>query len=79
MKMAALMTAVMMTINVTAKTHDIGGKVTDTQGTPIPYVNVVLLSIPDSTFIQGAVTNVRYLALDIIRATSLLPMSRSLY
>ena len=28
MKMAALMTAVMMTINVTAKTHDIGGKVT---------------------------------------------------
>ena len=57
MKMAALMTAVMMTINVTAKTHDIGGKVTDTQGTPIPYVNVVLLSIPDSTFIQGAVTN----------------------
>ena len=46
-----------MTIGVTAKTHDIGGKVTDTQGTPIPYVNVVLLSLPDSAFVQGAVTN----------------------
>lgn len=57
MKMAALMAATMMTIGVTAKTHDIGGKVTDTQGTPIPYVNVVLLSLPDSAFVQGAVTN----------------------
>lgn len=57
MKMAALMTAMMMTIGVTAKTHDIGGRVTDTQGTPIPYVNVVLLSLPDSAFVQGAVTN----------------------
>jgi len=51
------MAATMMTIGVTAKTHDIGGKVTDTQGTPIPYVNVVLLSLPDSAFVQGAVTN----------------------
>ena len=57
MKMAALMAALMMTIGVTAKTHDIGGRVTDTQGTPIPYVNVVLLSLPDSVFVQGAVTN----------------------
>ena len=51
------MAATMMTIGVTAKTHDIGGKVTDTQGTPIPYVNVVLLSLPDSAFVQGVVTN----------------------
>lgn len=56
-KMAALMAAMMMTLFASAKTHDIGGKVTDAQGTPIPYVNVVLLSLPDSAFIQGAVTN----------------------
>ena len=54
---AVMMTAMMMTIFASAKTHDIGGKVTDAQGTPIPYVNVVLLSMPDSSFVQGAVTN----------------------
>ena len=57
MKMAALMAAMMMTVYASAKTHDIGGKVTDTQGNPIAYVNVVLLSLPDSAFVQGAVTN----------------------
>ena len=57
MKMAALMAALMMTNFASAKTHDIGGKITDAQGNPVPYVNVVLLSLPDSTFVQGAVTN----------------------
>ncbi|MCR4764574.1 MAG: TonB-dependent receptor [Bacteroidaceae bacterium] len=57
MKMAALMAALMMTLSSSAKTHDIGGKVTDVNGHPLAYVNVVLLSLPDSAFVQGAVTN----------------------
>ena len=51
------MTVMMMTVTGFAKTHDIGGKVVDAQGNPLPYVNVVLLALPDSTFVQGAVTD----------------------
>ena len=39
------------------KVQDVGGKVIDEKGAPMPFVNVVLLSLPDSTFIQGATTN----------------------
>ena len=36
--------------------QDVDGKVTDEKGQPLPNVNVVLLA-PDSTFVQGAVTD----------------------
>jgi hypothetical protein len=39
------------------KTQDWGGKVVDEKGEPMPYVNVVLLSLPDSAFVQGAMTD----------------------
>ncbi len=39
------------------KTQDWGGRVIDENGEPMPYVNVVLLSLPDSAFVQGAVTD----------------------
>lgn len=57
MRLFALTIALMMTMTSFAKTQDLGGKVVDVQGNPLPYVNVVLLSLPDSTFIQGAVTD----------------------
>lgn len=57
LKSAILIAAMMMTMCVSAKTNDIGGKVTDAQGEPLAYVNVVLLSLPDSAFEQGAVTD----------------------
>ena len=57
MRLAALFAAVMMSLNTMAKTHDVGGKVTDENGQPMAFVNVVLLSLPDSTFVQGAVTD----------------------
>ncbi len=57
MRLAALLAAVMMSLNTMAKTHDVGGRVTDENGQPMAFVNVVLLSLPDSTFIQGAVTD----------------------
>lgn len=57
MRLAALFAAVIMSLNTMAKTHDVGGRVTDENGQPMAFVNVVLLSLPDSTFVQGAVTD----------------------
>ena len=56
-RFTALMAAVMITLVLSAKTQDFGGKVIDDKGEPIPFVNVVLLSLPDSAFVQGAVTD----------------------
>ena len=57
MRMAVLMAALMMTMMTSAKTLDVSGKVIDENGDPMPYVNVVLLSLPDSAFVQGNVTD----------------------
>ena len=51
------MAAMMMTMTAQAKTQDWGGLVVDENGEPMPYVNVVLLSLPDSAFVQGAMTD----------------------
>ena len=56
-KMAALMTALMIAMTAYAKSQDVGGRVIDENGKPLPFVNVVLLSLPDSAFVQGAVTD----------------------
>lgn len=57
LRFAALMAAMMMTMTVQAKTQDWGGLVIDENGEPMPFVNVVLLSLPDSAFVQGAMTD----------------------
>ena len=46
-----------MSLAAMANKQDVGGKVIDENGQPLPFVNVVLLSLPDSAFIQGAVTD----------------------
>ena len=56
-RFAVLMAAIMMTMMSFAKTQDFGGRVLDEKGEPMPYVNVVLLSLPDSAFVQGAMTD----------------------
>lgn len=56
-RFAVLMAAMMMTMMSFAKTQDWGGRVIDEKGEPMPYVNVVLLSMPDSAFVQGAMTD----------------------
>lgn len=33
------------------------GRVVDEQQQPVPYANIVLLSLPDSVFVQGMVTD----------------------
>ena len=57
LRFAALMAAMMMTMTASANTQDWGGRVIDEKGEPMPYVNVVLLSLPDSAFVQGAMTD----------------------
>ena len=70
LRLAAIIAAMLMTMAVQAsvmsshergravlKTQDWGGRVVDEKGEPMPYVNVVLLSLPDSTFVQGAMTD----------------------
>ena len=56
-KMATLMIALMSTMTVYAKSQDVGGRVINENGQPLPFVNVVLLSLPDSAFVHGAVTD----------------------
>ena len=55
--MVALIATMMMSLTAHAMTQDWGGRVIDEKGEPMPYVNVVLLSLPDSAFVQGAMTD----------------------
>ena len=56
-RLAALAVAWMMVMAASAKTQDYSGKVIDQKGEPVAFVNVVLLSLPDSAFVQGAVSD----------------------
>ena len=56
-RLTALIAFMMMTMSAYAKTQDWGGRVIDEKGEPMPFVNVVLLSLPDSAFVQGAMTD----------------------
>ena len=56
-RLVALMAAMMICLTFHAKTQDVIGKVIDKNNNPVPFVNVVLLSLPDSSFVQGAVTD----------------------
>ena len=54
--MATLTAAVMMSLTVHAKTQDVGGRVIDQNGEPLPFVSVSLLTA-DSTYVQGATSD----------------------
>ena len=53
--------AVMMTALIAgaagSKAPDVSGKVIDENGEPMPYVNVVMMSLPDSAYVQGGITD----------------------
>ena len=58
LRITALMAAMMMALTVTgAEMPDVVGKVIDENGEPMPYVNVVMLSMPDSAYVQGGITD----------------------
>lgn len=56
-RFVVLIAAIMMTMTAVANTPDMTGTVIDEKGEPMPFVNVVLLSLPDSSFVQGAMTD----------------------
>ncbi len=57
LRITALMAIMMMAINTGAKNPDVNGKIVDENGEPMPFVNVVMLSMPDSTYVQGGITD----------------------
>ena len=56
-KFTALTIIMMIALSAGAKAPDVNGKVVDENGDPMPYVNVVMLSMPDSTYVQGGITD----------------------
>ena len=57
LRFTALMAIMMTVLSTVAKTSDINGKVIDENGAPMPFVNVVMLSMPDSAYVQGGITD----------------------
>ena len=57
LKMVALIATMMMCLTAEAMTEDVGGRVINEQGEPLPFVSVALLTA-DSTYIQGATSDV---------------------
>ena len=56
-RLSIVATALLMAVATFAQVQQLGGKVTDEQGEALPFVNVVLLSLPDSAYVQGTVTD----------------------
>ncbi len=57
LKFTVLTIIMMIALSAGAKAPDVNGKVVDENGDPMPYVNVVMLSMPDSTYVQGGITD----------------------
>ena len=57
LKFKILAAVLLMAVSALAQNQNLTGRVTDENGEPMPFVNVVLLSLPDSAFVQGAVTD----------------------
>ncbi len=57
LKLITLTAALLMTVSALAQNQSLVGHITDENGEPMPFVNVMLLSLPDSTFVQGTVTD----------------------
>lgn len=57
MRRIILLMATIASINCHAQTHTVHGKVVDTNGDALEFANVVALQLPDSTYLQGVVTD----------------------
>ena len=53
-RLASLLAALAMGAGLSAQT--ISGRLVDEQNQPMPYANVVLLSLPDSAYVTGVVS-----------------------
>lgn len=47
---------VSLTASIGLSAQTVSGKLVDEQNQPLPYANIVLLSLPDSTFVTGTVS-----------------------
>lgn len=56
MKRILLLLACLATLTGVFAQTPFKGRIVDEQGQPFPYVNVVLLSLPDSAYVAGAVS-----------------------
>ena len=57
LRFSFLIAGLLMTVSAFAQNQNLVGRVTDENGEEMPFVNVMLLSLPDSTFVQGTVTD----------------------
>ena len=57
LRFTAVVAVMMIALSAGAKTPDVNGKVIDENGEPMPFVNVVMLSLPDSAYVQGGITD----------------------
>lgn len=53
--MLLILVCTLISVGVSAQT--VSGKLTDEDSQPLPYANVVLLSLPDSVFVSGATSD----------------------
>lgn len=51
-----ILTVLCLSALISMKAQNITGKVVDEQGMPIEYANIVVLSLPDSAFVAGTVS-----------------------
>lgn len=54
-KRIILLPAMLMTLTVAGQ--NVSGQVVDARGDGIPYINVVALSLPDSAYVTGVMTD----------------------
>ena len=47
---------VSLTASIGLSAQTVSGKLIDENGQPLPYANVVLLSLPDSAFVGGTIS-----------------------
>lgn len=50
-----VLTGIILPVSLSAQT--VSGKLIDENSQPLPYANVVLLSLPDSAFVSGATSD----------------------
>ena len=58
LRLTALIAVMMIALTAAgSETPDVIGKVIDENGEPMPFVNVVMMSMPDSAYVQGGITD----------------------
>ena len=57
MKSKVIMMLMLLTASIHTYAQTISGRLVDEQNQPLQYANIVLLSLPDSTFVSGTISD----------------------